>query len=202
MSVDDLFSESPATPEKALPVVVAVDDDPDILAAVVRALKGHVDIIDVETPSQALDLIATRDVAVLLSDYEMPEMTGVDLAIEARRVRPETVRVLMTGRKSLDTAVEGINRGEVYRYVQKPFAIKTLRTAVDEAVARHFELVASAADRSRSHLREKLTAELEIEYPGITAVVRTADGAYQIEPGRAALLGDVGLGPIAILTQG
>ncbi len=185
-----------------LPLVVCVDDDADVLAAVVRTLRTmDVEVMHTSNPIHALDLVGTRDVAVLVSDFEMPEMTGVELAAAALRVRPETVRVLMTGRQSLDTAVEGINTGEIYRYVQKPFQPKTLRKAVVEALERHQELAATMADREKAHLREQLSRELDNEYPGITEVLRDADGAYLISAIDHVAVASVGLDPIAVLAR-
>jgi len=177
--------------------IVCVDDDPDMLAAVVRTLRpvGY-QILQVSNPIDALDLVAMRDIAVLVSDYEMPQMNGVDLAAAARRVRPVTVRVMMTGRQSLDTAVEGINQGEIFRYVQKPFDVKTLRRAVEEAVERHVSLVASASDREILSRRERLAAELEHEYPNITHVV-TIEGVYEVQAHDIAALAGLGLDSIA-----
>jgi DNA-binding NtrC family response regulator len=185
-----------------LPLVVCVDDDADMLAAVVRTLRSmDVEILHTSNPITALDYIGTRDVAVLISDFEMPEMTGVELAAAAIRVSPGTVRVLMTGRQSLDTAVEGINQGEIYRYVQKPFQPKVMRKAIEEALARHHELAATLADREKAHLRDELARALELEFPGIADVERDTDGAYRIAERDAAAVAGMGLDPIAFLAH-
>src|SRR5690348_3175406 len=95
------------------PVVLCVDDDPEIVTSVARFLRldGY-EVVTCTSPVAALAVLGARAIAVLLSDYEMPEMTGVELAVKARRLQPETVRMLLTGRGTLDTAVEGINVGE------------------------------------------------------------------------------------------
>jgi DNA-binding NtrC family response regulator len=163
------------------PVVLCVDDDADLLATVVRMLRPcKVQLLSTSNPIEALDWIGSKDIAVLVSDYEMPQMNGVELAVSARRVRAETVRILMTGLRSLHTAVEGINQGEIFRYVQKPFEAAALRTIVDEAVARHLELIANSADREQSLRRERIVAELDNEYPNITTVTRDRDGTYTV----------------------
>ncbi len=186
------------------PVVLCVDDDSDLLATVVRMLRPcKVQLISTNNPLEALDWIGSKDIAVLVSDYEMPKMNGVELAVAARRVRAETVRVLMTGLRSLDTAVEGINQGEVFRYLQKPFEPAALRAVVDEAVARHLELIANSADREQALRRERIVAELDIEYPNITAVARDRAGTYTV-PAVAAVadLERLGFSPIVLLGRG
>lgn len=153
-------------------LVVCVDDDEALVTTVARSLRRE-PALDVRTtldPNEALRWIATEPVAVLVSDYDMPQMTGARLAGLAKRVRPETVRILLTGQRTLETAIDGIHQGEIFRFLNKPFEDKALRQAVVEATARHEELLALSGDRQRRERREALRAALEAEYPGISTV--------------------------------
>ena len=118
--------------------VLCVDDDPDMLASVSRILRrdGHI-VLTTSNPEQALELLAGRPVAVLVSDFEMPEMTGVELCMAARRVRAETVRILLTGRGSVETAMAAINDCGVYKYLTKPWDIYELDRVVAAAHKAH-----------------------------------------------------------------
>jgi DNA-binding NtrC family response regulator len=166
-----------------LPLVVCVDDDPDMLASVVRTIKSlPIELLSTTEPQAALDWVGARDVAVLVSDYEMPEMTGGELAAAVRKLRPETVRILLTGVRNFATAIEGINVGEVFRYLNKPFLPAQIRDAVTAGIERHRELTLSSKERAQSVRRERLSLALEAEYPGITAVPRAGDGAYVVTP--------------------
>jgi DNA-binding NtrC family response regulator len=158
-------------------LIVCVDDDADLLAAVARSLRREAgfEVRATTSPGQAIEWIRDDTVAVVVSDYDMPEMTGAQLAGIAKRLRPETVRVLLTGRRTLDAAVDGINQGEVFRFIAKPFEDAQLRQIVHEAVERHDELVALSGDRQRRERRLALRAALEAEYPGITEVARDGD---------------------------
>ncbi len=167
------------TDSPELPLVVCVDDDAEVLAVVVRCVKMEPVVVrSTQDPHEALTWVAAEPVAVLISDYEMPEMTGAELLEAARRVRPQTVRVLVTGRKTLDTAVEGINRGEVYRYVSKPFEAEQVRSVVRAAVAKWKELAETLEGRELEVRRKQLAKDLDEEYPGLTEVARDKDGAY------------------------
>jgi DNA-binding NtrC family response regulator len=181
----------------AAPIIVCVDDDEAMLATVTRCLRrGEVDVRATLSASDALSMIAMLDVAVLVSDYDMPEMTGAHLAGQARRVRPETVRILLTGKRTLETAIDGINQGEIFRFLSKPFDNDQLRAAVAAGVARNQELLALSGDRQRRERREQLRRALEVEYPGISKVDRAAGTPYVItsDPWNdAAELGLVGL---------
>jgi DNA-binding NtrC family response regulator len=181
------------------PVIVCVDDDEAMLSTVVRCLKReHFDIRSTLSASEALGWIAADDIAVLVSDYEMPEMTGAQLAGHARRVRPETVRILLTGKRTLETAIDGINQGEIFKFLNKPFDNEQLRGAVHAGIARNRELLAMSGDRERRERRSALHAALEAEYPGISQVARAPGEVHEVteDPwSDAALLGLVGFFP-------
>jgi DNA-binding NtrC family response regulator len=163
------------------PIVIVVDDNAGVLAAAVKVLK-HLDVHVMGTTdgTEALEWLRTRDVAVVVSDYEMPRFNGADLLAAARQVQPATVRILMTGMQALETAVDAINRGEISRYVQKPFDATALRAIVKDGVTRHRELALVAADREAVVRREQFYRDLETEHPGLTGVVRDDQGVYVV----------------------
>lgn len=180
--------------------VLCVDDDPALLAAIVRSLGAvDADIISTTKPEKALEMIGTRDIAVLVSDHEMPEMTGTELAAAARRLRPDTVRILLTGRQTFETALVGINECEVFRYINKPFDTKTLRKVVTEALDKHRELLASSTVQARGSRKNLIANALESEFPGLTRVKRTADGAYLVSDPPAHMLMEMGLDVLATI---
>lgn len=165
-----------------LPLIVCVDDDPAVLTTVARCLRREqLDVRTTESPVEALRWISADDVAVVVCDYEMPSMTGAQLAGKARMMRPETVRILLTGRNTVETAVDGINQGEIFRFIAKPFDFEDLRGAVLAAVERHVELVELTGDRQRRERRVVLRTSLEMEYPGISDVRRGAGNIYEVE---------------------
>jgi len=164
------------------PVVLCVDDDPDMLAAVVRTIKtAGYHVLAAESPSAALQILGTQAVAVLVSDYEMPEMTGVELAVRARDLQPETVRMMLTGRNTVDTAVAGINVGEVFRFLSKPFQPDVLKREVAAAIEHHREVADVASERLTVVRRRRVLEALEADFPGITVVPRDDDGAYLLD---------------------
>jgi DNA-binding NtrC family response regulator len=164
-----------------LPLVVCVDDDEAMLTTVVRCIRREpIEVRSTLSASEALGWIAGEDVAVLISDYDMPEMTGAQLAGHARRVRPETVRILLTGQRTLAAAVDGINQGEIFKFLNKPFDNEQLRAAVNAGVQRNRELLAMSGDRERRLRREAIRKELEAEFPGISFVERRPGEPYEV----------------------
>lgn len=176
------------------PLVICVDDDEAMLNTVVRCLKREqIEIRSTLSASEALGWIAAEDVAVLVSDYDMPEMTGAQLAGHSRRVRPETVRILLTGKRTLETAVDGINQGEIFKFLNKPFDSEQLRGAVRAGVQRNRELIEMSGDRQRRERRDAMRTALEAEYPGISKVVRAPNEPYIVTTDPWSEAADLGL---------
>lgn len=186
--------------EEPRPIVLCVDDDPNMLAANARVLRLEpVQVVTTTSPREGLQMLAATKIAVLVSDFEMPEMTGVELCRAAREVAPDTIRILLTGRGTFDTAVSGINEGEIFRFLSKPVMAGELRKQVVAAIARHRELVSSHADRDVATRRAELLRELDAEYPGITERELDAEGRYAIDATAWERVRGLGLEPLAAL---
>lgn len=169
-------------------LIVCIDDDEELLALTSRTLRREPSLTVRKTtrPDEALEWIRGEDVAVLVTDYEMPEMTGAQLAGKAKLVRPETVRILLTGKRTFETAIDGINQGEIFRFIAKPFDEKELRKAVLDAVQRHHELAALSVDRQRHERSAAIREALEAEFPGISQVDGGAEIVVTADPWTAA----------------
>ena len=160
--------------------IMLVDDDPLVLMTLKRALtaEGHA-VVATGDPHKALTLLAGEAVDVLISDLDMPGMSGLALLAQVRQAHPAIVRILLTGAATLNSALEAINKGEVFRYLTKPWRTEELRTAIGDAAARAKEerliaLVASADQR-----RAGLLGAIEEAFPGLTRFERV-DGAYVV----------------------
>jgi two-component system, probable response regulator PhcQ len=151
--------------------VLFVDDEPSVLAALRRTLRGvgH-RVLTAETPQEALELLGRERVDLLVSDIDMPVMNGIDLIAQVRRQHPSVVRVLLTGRGSMETALRAINDGEVFRYLTKPWSSDELRTIIAAGLARLDGMRQVAAADELAQRRRRLLARLEADHPGITEV--------------------------------
>lgn len=144
--------------------VLLVDDDPLALAAIARVL-ADVDarVLTAGSGEQALEVMLREDVQVVVCDYEMPKMNGARLLSAARALRPEVVRIMLTGRADLETAVAAINQGEVFRFLQKPWSNDELRDTVVEALTR-YQLVRSLRTADEGTIRS-LAQTVELKDP-------------------------------------
>jgi DNA-binding NtrC family response regulator len=168
-------------------VILIVDDEQDVLTALRRILKPTgLPVTLASSPLEALELLAREPAAfrVILSDIDMPEMSGTQLLRTVRQRYPEVVRLLMTGRGTFDSALAAINEGEVHRYLTKPFEADAIRREVQDAVARHAELTRTTEASLSADRRRLLFEQLEQECPGITNLARDAAGVYLIDPRR------------------
>lgn len=101
--------------------ILIVDDEPTILDTLERTLSGRYAVFRAENGDEALEVLRAEDMAMTIADQRMPGMTGVLLLMRSREIRPDMIRILLTGYTDIETAIDAINMGAVYRYVQKPW---------------------------------------------------------------------------------
>jgi DNA-binding NtrC family response regulator len=135
-----------ASPSKAR--VLFVDDEPRVLTTMRVLFRAHYQVFTAEGGAQALELLKTQPIDVIVSDQRMPGMTGIELLRAARELNPNAMRILLTGYSDLSAIIGSINEGEIFRFVSKPWANDELTTTVARAVAaaRASEAAAAAGD--------------------------------------------------------
>ncbi len=115
-----------------------VDDEENVLHSLERLFSDRgVHFLGAGSAEEALDLIRKEEVAVLVSDNQMPGMTGIALHAHVKEISPDTIRILMTGHADLQTAMDAINRGEVFRFVVKPWDNEELVRIVEDGLNRY-----------------------------------------------------------------
>lgn len=118
--------------------ILIVDDEPVVLNALKETLEREsYHVVACSSPLKALTILEERDFAVIISDQRMPDMLGLDFLVESRRLRPHASRILITAVLSLPTIVEAINKGEIFRFVAKPWLREELLATVRNALHRH-----------------------------------------------------------------
>lgn len=119
--------------------VLFVDDEQSIRNAIERMYLERDDVrcLFAASGQEGLDILGREEVWVVVSDYLMPGMRGIEFLSKVKGVRPETVRIMMTAYADLSIAIEAINKSEAYRFVTKPWNNKELMDTVDEALMRY-----------------------------------------------------------------
>jgi response regulator RpfG family c-di-GMP phosphodiesterase len=119
--------------------ILIVDDDAHNLDVLTRVLAVDYDLVRARDGEEALAILRqqARQIDLVLSDKAMPRMSGVELLEETKALNPDIMRVILTGYPDAADLAEAINRGEVYRYVTKPFSPDELRLVVAQALERY-----------------------------------------------------------------
>jgi adenylate cyclase len=152
--------------------IIVVDDEPANLRLLERLFRRDYEVITAESGEEALRLLRQHDAALLITDQRMPGMTGVELLKHTSTLRPHMVRIILTGYTDVDTLVEAINSGLVYKYVTKPWNNEELRLTVSRELE-HYETNKARHDlqmtnqRLLARLREiQQLAALDEDSPG------------------------------------
>lgn len=119
--------------DKALDPILVVDDEKDNLEALQRLLRNQYAVTITTSPFEALKLMQKQAFHVIVSDQRMPEMTGVELLEKAKNVAPAATRILLTGYTDIESVIGAINRGNIYRYVAKPWDPEDLKLTLRQA---------------------------------------------------------------------
>lgn len=115
------------------PKVLLVDDEERILRSLGLLLRMQYQVFATSDGHEALQILKREKIHVLISDQRMPIMTGSELLRHARDIAPDTVRILLTGYADADAALEAVNDGEIFRYINKPWGPKELRDTIAQA---------------------------------------------------------------------
>jgi response regulator RpfG family c-di-GMP phosphodiesterase len=159
--------------------ILCVDDEPHILSALRRLFRTQgYDVLTAGSAQAGLALLAERAVDLVISDMRMPEMDGVQFLERARVARPDALRLLLTGHADVEQIMEAINRGEIYRYITKPWddteILLVVRHALERRALEQEKLrLESLTLRQNEQLRE-LNQGLEAKVAARTAELRRA----------------------------
>src|SRR4051812_40066363 len=144
----------------APPTILIVDDEPVVLGALKETLeRERYHVVACSSPIKALAILAERQFAVIISDQRMPEMLGLDFLVESRKTHPNASRILITAVLALPTIVEAINKGEIFRFVAKPWLREELLATVRNAIQRHDLIIRNDVLQARS---QQLNAQLTV----------------------------------------
>lgn len=131
--------------------VLYIDDEVNNLLAFQAGFRRFYDIYTAETVADGMNILNEQDIQVIIADQRMPKTTGVEFFNIIRRAHPDPVRILLTGYTDLDSVIDAINRGEIFRFIKKPWDEHELKMAIQNG----YELYLT-----RKQLKDKV-AELE-----------------------------------------
>ncbi len=118
--------------------VLLVDDEPSVLDALKRQFRKQFQLFTAVGGEEGLEKItAEGPFSVVVSDCKMPRMNGIEFLARVRSLSPDSVRMMLTGNNDLDTAMEAVNQGEIFRFLTKPCPPETFKTSVEAAIKQY-----------------------------------------------------------------
>ncbi|MBP9903622.1 MAG: response regulator [Verrucomicrobia subdivision 3 bacterium] len=118
--------------------ILVIDDEEIVLVGLRETLarEGH-QVVTASNPFLALQELQKQPFSVIISDHHMPGVTGLEFLAQAKEIQPDATRILITAVLSLDTVIDAINHGEIYRFIVKPWLREELLATVKSAVQRY-----------------------------------------------------------------
>lgn len=127
--------------------ILCVDDEIDNVEALERLFRKKYTVLKAKSGAEGLVFLKRQKVALIISDQRMPQQTGVEFLKESIEYAPEAIRILLTGYTDIESVIEAINSGEIYRYITKPWDPVDLTNTVDKAIER-YDLSAELKDKN------------------------------------------------------
>jgi len=114
--------------------ILYVDDEPHNLSAFAAGYRRLYKIFTAESAEEGWKILEKEEIHVVITDQRMPKTTGVEFLASILEVYPEPIRMILTGYTDIDAVIDAINKGQVYRYIQKPWGEEDLRINIDKAI--------------------------------------------------------------------
>lgn len=113
--------------------VLYVDDEVNNLHSFKATFRRTFEVFIADSGTEGLQIFQENDIDVILTDQRMPGMTGIEFLMEVRKINPEPMRILLTGYSDINAVIDAINKGQVYRYLNKPWQEEELKNTIESA---------------------------------------------------------------------
>ncbi|NNG25236.1 EAL domain-containing protein [Telluria aromaticivorans] len=132
--------DTPQAHDDKVQTLLIVDDDVNVLSSLHRLFRrDNYRVLTASSPAEGFELLALYRVQVILCDQRMPVMSGTEFLSKVKEMYPETIRIILSGHTGVDTVLDSINRGAIYRFYTKPWHDLQLRENIRLAF-RHYWL--------------------------------------------------------------
>ncbi len=113
--------------------VLYIDDEVDNLNSFRATFRREFNITTAESAEEAIKILEKDVIHVILSDQRMPKMTGIEFFEHIQPIFPDPIRILITGYTDINAVIDAINRGQVYKYLSKPWNEDDVKIFVEKA---------------------------------------------------------------------
>ena len=119
--------------------ILYVDDEENNLFSFKATFRIKYHVITALTGDEALKILASNEVQIIITDQRMPEMTGVEFLEKVLEKFPDPVRILLTGYADMEAVVDAVNKGKIFHYLAKPWNEEELDLTINTAYAKYLE---------------------------------------------------------------
>jgi len=136
--------------------IMFVDDEEYLLSSIERQLRNQFNIDTCTSAAEALDCIKKHTYSVIIADYHMPCMNGVEFLAKVKEITPRTVRILFTGKADLNMAISAVNEGQIFKLLCKPYPTEKLISVLRQALGQ-YKMFVQAEQNEFMALHDTLT---------------------------------------------
>lgn len=157
--------------------ILFVDDEPQMLTALSRVFRGkQFDVHTANSGQEALDILATTEFDVIVSDMRMPEMDGATFLSQSIALTPLSRRILLTGYSDQESTIRAINDGQVHQYLSKPWDNLKLRESVEAEIVEKRRIEAETPDQAEHDALHDQVKKVSVELEQATLLADMAKG--------------------------
>lgn len=162
--------------------ILIVDDNAGVLSALERSLADEpYEVFTAISGVDGLEMLNKHQIKVIISDEKMPGMSGSEFLTAAKKIFPDSIRILLTGYANMDAAMKAINNGEIYRFFSKPWDDIELKMSIRTALEK-YDLEEENRNLLKTVKRQKgELKQLEISHPGITSLKKDEEGNFVLD---------------------
>ena len=154
------MSEAERTP------VIAIVDDEEMVLTSLRSfllLETEYEVETFTSPTKAMESLTEMNLDLIISDYLMPEMNGIDFLLGVKKIHPFATRILLTGYADKENAIKAINEVGLYQYVEKPWNNDDLRITIQNGLERRFLMEKLESKIQEVHNVQKNLQEIQAQ---------------------------------------
>jgi putative two-component system response regulator len=163
--------------------ILVVDDEVANVRLLTRVLGGEHDVFEAQSGPEGVAILEKEPISLIITDQRMPGMTGVQLLEQSLNIRPDAIKILLTGYTDVQALIDAINAGHVYKYVPKPWDADELKLTVRRALEA-FELKESNDNLTRD-LKYALAQLEELSTGAIRALADALDAKCDYTAGHS-----------------
>jgi DNA-binding NtrC family response regulator len=139
--------------------ILYVDDEENNLIAFKANFRRYYQVFTATSAIEGKEILLKNKIKVIVSDQRMPVMTGVEFFESIIKEFPDTIRILLTGYSDMDTVVDAINKGQVYKYFMKPFDSYAMKVTIDKAIE-----VYNLREENKELMRRLIVANEQLDF--------------------------------------